>query len=181
MSLLPTSTAALVAAALLAVAPPVALAADPVVQDVRVEGNRRVDADAVRGAMSNRKGQRYDPRKIGQDVKAIMKLGLFSDVVIEIEGSKSAPVLVVRVVERPTVRESKITGNDELSKEDLKDTVSLKAGAVLDLAAVQRDAKKIQEKYVEKGYFLAEVTHRVEKAPDNQVDVVYVVNERAKV
>ena len=181
MSPLQTTTFALLAAALLAGAPPTRAAAEPVVKDVRVEGNRRVEADAVRGAMANKKGKPYDPSKIGPDVKAVMKLGIFSDVVIEIEGSRDAPVLVVRVAERPTVRESRITGNEELSKDDLKDTTSLKAGQVLDLAAVQRDVKKIQEKYVEKGFFLAEVGHRVEPRPDNQVDVIYAVNERAKV
>ncbi|HEY6003954.1 MAG TPA: outer membrane protein assembly factor BamA [Anaeromyxobacter sp.] len=170
----------LVAAALLAAAPS-ARAAQPTVKEVRVEGNRRVEADAVRAAMVSKKDAPYDPKRIGQDVKNVMKLGLFSDVVIEVEGAKDAPVLVVRVVERSTVREAKITGNDELSKDDLKDTMSLKAGSVLDLAAVQKDVKKIQEKYVEKGFFLAEVVYKVEDRPDNQVDVTYVVNERAKV
>jgi outer membrane protein insertion porin family len=168
-------------AALVLAASATALAADAAVKDIRVEGNRRVEGDAVRGAMVTKKGAAYDPKRVAQDVKAIMKLGLFSDVVIEKEGPPDAPVLVVRVAERPTVHEARITGNDELSKEDLKDTISLKTGGVLDLAAVQRDVKKIQEKYVEKGYFLAEVSHRVEDKPDNQVDVVYVVNERAKV
>ncbi len=178
----PLATAfALLAAALVAAAPVLAGAADPVVQDVRVEGNRRVEADAIRGAMTNKKGRPYDPKSVGKDVKGVMKLGLFSDVVVEVEGKKEAPVLVVKVVERPTVREAKITGNHELSKDDLKDTVTLKAGGVLDLAAAQRDVKKIQEKYVEKGYFLAEVSYRVEERPDNQVDVVYAVSERAKV
>ena len=41
--------------------------------------------------------------------------------------------------------------------------------------------KKIQEKYTEKGFYLAEVTSRLEDKPDNQVVVVFVVNERAKV
>jgi outer membrane protein insertion porin family len=177
----PQTLLAVLAAAFLAAAPPAHAAGEPVVKDIRVEGNRRVEGDAVRGAMVTKKGAPFDPKKIGQDVKAVMKLGLFSDVVIEEEGPKDAPVLVVRVAERPSVREARITGNDELSKEDLKDTISLKPGGVLDLAAVQRDVKKIQEKYVEKGYFLAEVTYRVDEKPDNQVDVVFVVNERAKV
>ena len=41
--------------------------------------------------------------------------------------------------------------------------------------------KKIKEKYVEKGYYLADVTYRIDERPDNQVDVVYVIDERAKV
>ena len=47
--------------------------------------------------------------------------------------------------------------------------------------AVRRNAKKIQEKYVEKGYFLAEVTTARPGAGRRQVDVVFVINEHAKV
>jgi outer membrane protein insertion porin family len=178
---LPSAILGLLAAVLVAAAPGLAAARDPVVREVRVEGNRRVEADAVRSAVTHKKGSPYDPRRVREDIRALMKLGFFSDVVVEVQGDEDAPVLVYRVVERPTIREARITGNDELSDDDLKDTLSLKAGAVLDLAAVRRDVKKIQEKYVEKGYFLAEVTSRVEERPDNQVDVVFVVNEKAKV
>ena len=41
--------------------------------------------------------------------------------------------------------------------------------------------KKIQEKYVEKGYFLAEVTYRLDPVRSGQVDVVFVIDEHAKV
>ena len=40
--------------------------------------------------------------------------------------------------------------------------------------------KKIKEKYAEKGYYLADVTYRIDERPDNQVDVVYVIDERAR-
>jgi outer membrane protein insertion porin family len=171
----------LVAALLLALAPATAAAADPVVREVRVEGNRRVESDAVRNAVSNKPGRPFDPRSVGKDVKALMKLGFFSDVVVEVEGTDDAPVLVYRVTELPTVHEARVSGNEALSKDDLKDLVSVKTGGVLDRAAVQRDVKKLQEKYVEKGYFLAEVTSRIDEKPENQVDVVYQVNEHAKV
>jgi outer membrane protein insertion porin family len=169
------------AALLLAAAPAAAAAADAVVRAVRVEGNRRVEADAIRAAISQKPGRPFDPRSVGKDVKAIMKLGFFSDVVVEVEGAADSPVLVYRVVELPRVREARVAGNEALSKDDLKDLVGVKAGAILDLAAVRRDVKKMQEKYVEKGYFLADVTSRVDEQPENQVDVVYQVNEHAKV
>ena len=162
-------------------APPPAAAAGASIADVRVEGNRRVEVDAIRAAISQRKGQPLDPRAIAKDVRAVMKLGFFSDVVVELQGTPAAPVLVYRVTERPTVREARIEGNDALSKDDLKDTVELKPFAILDLLAVRKDVKKIKEKYAEKGYYLADVTHRIDERPDNQVDVVYVIDERAKV
>jgi outer membrane protein insertion porin family len=79
------------------------------------------------------------------------------------------------------VREWRVEGNQEFSKKDLEETVALKPGQLVDPALVQKDVKKIQEKYVEKGYYLAEVGSRLEEKPDNQVDVVFVVTEQAKV
>ena len=180
MTRLPHSALGLLAALALALAPVPALA-QPNVQDVRIEGNRRVEPEAIRNAITERKGAPYDPKKVQADVRALMKLGFFSDVTVEREGTKDAPVLVYRVVERPALREWRAEGNAEISKKDLEETVTVKAGQLLDPAAVQKDVKKIQEKYVEKGYFLAEVTSRIEERPDNQVDVVFVVNEQAKV
>jgi outer membrane protein insertion porin family len=165
----------------LALAAPAARAEEgPRIAAVEVEGNRRVEADAVRAAVS-KKGAVLDPKRVAADVRALMKLGFFQDVVAEVEGPAERPVLVFRVTERPTVKEATIVGNDELSKDDLKDTVEVKPYSVLDLVAVQKDVKKIQEKYVEKGYFLAEVAWKLEEQPDNQVAVRYVVNEKAKV
>jgi outer membrane protein insertion porin family len=170
-----------VLAALAVVLAPAARAAEPAVKDVRVEGNRRVEVDAIRAAISQKRGEPLDPNKIDADIRAIMKLGFFSDVVVELEAPDTAPVVVYRVTERPTVREVKIVGNEELSKDDLKDSFDLKPFSVLDLTQVRKDVKKIQEKYVEKGFYLAEVTYRLVEQPDSQVDVLYTVAEKAKV
>jgi len=69
-------------------------------------------------------------------------------------------VLTVLVSEKPAVREVKLEGNEELSKDDFKDTIEVKPFQILDQEAVRKSAKKMQEKYVEKGFFLAEVTRR---------------------
>jgi outer membrane protein insertion porin family len=172
----------LLAAFLLAAAPALANADEaPRIQDVKIEGNRRVEVDAIRAAISQKKGMPFDAQAVDRDIRAIMKLGYFDDVVVELEGSVAAPVLVYRVVERPTVREARIAGNDKVSKEDLKDTVQVQPFTVLDVSKVRADVKRIQEKYVEKGFYLAEVTYKLEPLADNQVDVVYVVDEQAKV
>ncbi len=174
------ATAIAVALGLTVAAPSARAEEAPRIAGVEVEGNRRVEADAVRAAVS-RKGAVLDLKRLDADVRALMKLGFFEDVVVERSGPPDRPVLVYRVTERRTVKEATIVGNDELGKEDLKDTVEVKPFSMLDPVAVQKDVKKIQEKYVEKGFFLAEVTSRLEDLPDNQVAVRYVVNEKAKV
>ncbi|MGC4114203.1 MAG: outer membrane protein assembly factor BamA [Myxococcales bacterium] len=63
----------------------------------------------------------------------------------------------------------------------MKDIVDVKAFSILDMGAVRRNSKKIQDKYVEKGFFLADVTPVVDKLDNNEVAVFFDVNEHAKV
>jgi outer membrane protein insertion porin family len=162
-------------------AAPAVRAAEVVVKEVRIEGNRRTDPAAIRAAIAAKAGQPLDLDQVDADIRAIMKIGSFSDVVVDEEGPPSNPTLIYRVVERPTVREVKTVGNKELKKDDLKDTVALKPNTFYDPSLAAKDVEKIQKKYVEKGYFLTDVVVNVAEAPDNQVDVTYQVNEHAKV
>ncbi len=170
------------AAALLVAAAPTARAAEEaIVKAIEVEGNRRVEVDAIKAVLSTKPGDPVDPARIRADVRAVMKLGYFSDVIIEARGPASSPTLVVKVQEKPSVQGTRLEGAEEFSADDLKEAIELKQYQILDATAVRRSVKKIQEKYVEKGYYLAEVTSRLEAKPDNQVVVVFVVNEHAKV
>ncbi|HEY6105704.1 MAG TPA: POTRA domain-containing protein, partial [Anaeromyxobacteraceae bacterium] len=169
-------------AVLLVAAAPLALAEDePVVKAIEVEGNRRVEVDAIKAAVSTRPGDSVDAARIRADVRAVMKLGYFADVSIEARGPAAAPTLVVKVKEKPSVQSTRLEGAEEFSADDLKEAIEVKQYQILDATVVRRSVKKIQEKYVEKGYYLAEVTSRLEEKPDNQVVVVFVVNEHAKV
>ena len=173
--------AAVALALALVLGAPARAAAAPTVARVLVEGNRRVEDEAVKSAISTKAGEPLESRKINDDIKALMRLGFFADVVVEERGDPEKPSIVFRVSERPAVRETKIEGNEEISSDDLKDAVEVKQYAILDLNQVKRSVRKIQEKYVEKGYYLAEVSYRLEDQPDNQVRVVFQVNEHAKV
>jgi len=161
---------------------PAVAAAAPVVASIDVEGTRRVEVDVVKAAITTKPGADFDDRKLDADLRSVMKLGFFDDGAVELRGDPKRPAVVFRLVEKPSVLEVRLEGNEELSKDDLKDQVAeVKTFAIVDAAAIRRAAKKIQEKYVEKGYYLAEVTSKLEERPDNQVAVVLVVNEHAKV
>jgi outer membrane protein insertion porin family len=167
--------------ALLLLASPAALAADVLVKDVRVEGNRRTDPAAIKAAAGTKPGKKLDPEQVDADVRSIMKLPAISDVVVELEGNSAGPIVVFKVTERPLVHEVKTVGNEVVGKDDLKDLFQLKAGAIYDPAKAQKDVQALQKKYVEKGYFLAEITPKATPTADNQVDVTYEVNEHAKI
>ena len=153
------------------------------VTEIRVEGNRRVELEAVKRALRNKEGEPFDSSLTGDDLRSLWALNYFSDFSLLVQHVPSGGlVYVVRVTERPSVREGNLKGNDELSKDDLKETIDIRPYSILDLDAVRRNAKKIQDKYVEKGFFLAEVTHEITEVPEtSEVDVTFVVREHAKV
>ncbi|MBS2022892.1 MAG: outer membrane protein assembly factor BamA, partial [Deltaproteobacteria bacterium] len=151
---------------------------------VRVQGNRRVETDAIKAVLPIKPGDTYDKAKLSATVLAVWRMSYFSDVQLDVSPVPVPEVgyaLTVIVVEKPAIREVRLEGNEEISKDDLKDTIEVKQYQILDMEAVRRSAKKVQEKYVEKGYFLAEVTPRTELQANNEIDVILVVNEHAKV
>jgi len=151
------------------------------VADVRVQGVRRVEADAVRNAMRTRPGDVVDRDRIREDLRRIFALGFFEDVRIDAERAPEGLRLIVTVDERPAIRQVRIEGNDEISTEDLREGLDVRPFQVLDVAAVRRNLAKIQEKYVEQGYYLAVVDYRIVELPDEEVDVVFEIRENAKV
>jgi len=151
---------------------------------INVQGNRRVETDAIKAVLPLKAGDGYDKAKIKNTLLSIWRMNYFSDVKLDISPvpvPETGFVLTVLVSEKPAIHDVRLEGNEEISRDDFKDTIELKQFQILDQEGVRKSAKKIQEKYVEKGFFLAEVTPRIDPLPNNEVDVVFVVNEHAKV
>jgi outer membrane protein insertion porin family len=152
------------------------------VLEVRIEGNRRVEAEAIRRVLVTKVGAAFDPLHTAEDLRAVWGLGYFTDVQLLVQHLPKGVAYVVRVQERPSVRSVKLSGNEELNNDDLKDQIDVKPATILDMDTVRSTVKKVQEKYVEKGYFLAEVSSRIDPVEGGgSVDVVIVINEHAKV
>ncbi len=152
------------------------------VGEVRVEGNRRAEKEAVLGVVRTKAGAPLDPETVSEDIRRIWSLRTFDDVVVEaVPGEQGALVVTFRVREKKSIREVRYEGADEVSEEDLKEVVNIQEFALLDVSEVQRNAVKIRDLYTEKGFFLAEVTQEVVPFDKHQVDVVFHIQEQAKV
>ncbi len=153
-----------------------------VIGAVSFRGNKKAEADAIKLNVGSQVGTKLASDQLRDDVRAIWKMGYFEDVQVEatdLPGDKIGLTFVVR--EKPSVRKIYVKGNNELGLDKINEVLDLKKDQILDLAKIKRNVEKIRDLYVEKGYYLAEVTYEVQRKDANKVDVFFIADEHAKV
>jgi len=151
------------------------------VSKIVVQGNRRVEEAAIRQVMISRVGEPLSTTRVAADVRALWALGYFDDIKVNAVSSGKGPVLVYVVKEKPSVRKVIVGGNDEVDLDKINEVLDLKKNTILDVSEVKRNLEKIHDLYIEKGFYLAQVNYKIRPVSATQVDVVYTIEENAKV
>jgi outer membrane protein insertion porin family len=84
--------------------------------EVVVEGNQRIETDAIRRLIKTKPGDVYRAQNLAEDLKAIYGMGYFDDIQIESQQRADGAVLVFKVTEKPTVRAVTVSGNVDQEK-----------------------------------------------------------------
>jgi len=148
---------------------------------VEFEGLKRVDVEAVRILVTTAAGRALDPKAVSEDVRAIFGTGYFEDVQVFRTDAPTGVIVTFVVKEKPSIRRVDISGNDGLSLDDVKAVVDIRPFTIYDPAKVKRNVQKIKELYVGKGYYLVEVTSKIEVNKTGEVIITFVIDENAKV
>lgn len=154
------------------------------IDEIRVNGNRRVETQAVISQLRTTAGQPLSAQTISEDLKRVFRLGFFDDV--KVDGTKTADskVIVTFIVsEKPAVSEITYEGINELELDDVTAVINIEPNSILDVSVVKANAEKIRELYAEKGFFLAEVDYEIVINPEipELANVVFKVTEFAKI
>src|SRR5260370_34622346 len=78
-----------------------ASAEPPIVAQIRIEGNQRVERDAILFHVTQQADEPLDEDAVKGDIRFIFEMGFFSSVSAKIVDVKGEPVLVYTVEERP--------------------------------------------------------------------------------
>jgi outer membrane protein insertion porin family len=148
---------------------------------IEIEENRRVSEADVLKHLVTKKGQLFSPEKIKQDIQKLYALGYFSNIRVERFEEEGGWRLVYVLTENPAVHEVRFEGNKKIKKSKIEEVIDIKPNSVLSVPKIKKNVDKIHDLYVEKGYFLADVTFRLEDLPKHQVDVVFEIVEHDKV
>ena len=144
-----------------------------VIEDIRVEGNQRIEAATIRSYMVVGIGDPFDPGPLDQSLKNLFATGLFDDVALRREND----TLVVAVVENPIINRIAFEGNRRLDDELLSNEVQLRPRVVYTRSRVQNAVGRILELYRRNGRFAATVEPKVIELEQNRVDLVFEINE----
>ncbi len=147
-----------------------------VVADIRLEGLQRVSAGTVFEAFPVSTGERVDNERLASASRRLFRSGLFDDIRLLRDGD----VLVVQVVELPTITGIEISGNKAIQTDILLDGLKqsgLAEGLVFKRSTLERIALELERQYVSQGRYDARITTDVERLPRNRVALDIQVEE----
>ena len=147
-----------------------------VVDDIRIDGLQRVSAGTVFNALPVEVGDDVESAEIAEAVRALYRTGYFNDIQIGRDGD----VLVVSVVERPSISEIEIKGNKAIKTDDLLKGLSqsgLSEGEIFQQATLEAIRLELERQYVAQGRYSASITADVQAQPRNRVKLVINVRE----
>ncbi len=153
-----------------------------VVSDMRVEGLRRISEGTVFNYLPINVGDNVDETRIQEAIKSLYSEGLFDDISVKREGK----VLVVVVVERPSIEAFSIDGNKDIKTEDLMVSlrnVGMSRGRTFDRSVLENVTMFLREQYYDRGKYGVRIKADVEDRPNNTVRISVDVKEgdRAKI
>ena len=125
---------------------------------IEVRGTRRIPAERVSAVITATKvGDPVSEDRLREDIRAIVDLGLFTDVTVRLEPDDSGVHIVFFVVENPVITEVVIEGTTAVPAEEVSRTLGVPSGEVLNLNLMREGARAIEKLYETRGYVLARV------------------------
>ncbi len=146
------------------------------ISDIRVNGLQRVSAGSVFGALPLNVGETASDSQLVEATRSLFKTGFFQDIQLGRDGN----VLVITVVERPSISSIEIEGNKAITSEDLLKGLNqsgLSEGEIFQRATLEGVRNELQRQYVAQGRYSAEIEAEVIPQPRNRVALKININE----
>ncbi len=152
------------------------------VRNFRVEGAQRISEGTIYNYLPINIGDTLTDQRVQEAIRAIYSTGFFRDV----EFRRDGDVLIIAVLERPSIEDFTITGNKDIETEQLESSlrdVGLSQGKVFDRSILEEVKQALTEQYYSQGKYGVSIETPIEDLPDNRVRVAIEIIEgdRAKI
>jgi outer membrane protein insertion porin family len=150
------------------------------IDKIMILGNVKVEEGVIRGAIKSREGGPFSVEKIREDLRSIFDLGSFTDVQVDIKSTLRGKEVIFIVVEKPSIKEILIKGNNKVKLDDIKEKTTLTPRSILNLEKVKENSEQIRKLYFSKGYYGVKVDYKVDYLETNEAIVTFTVSEGPK-
>jgi outer membrane protein insertion porin family len=151
------------------------------ITEVRVTGNKRIEADAIERVIRVKPGDVLRAGELSKDMKNIYKMGYFEDIRVESEERQGGKAIVFHVQEKPTIRRISFSGNQVFKDDKLRENLSISTGSILNIFTIKSNIEQLQTMYKEKNYHNIKTDYKVHEQDNNQADVEFVIEEGEKI
>ncbi len=147
------------------------------VDRIAVDGNARVEEEAIRVRLTLKPGPDVSAEVIDADIRSLYRMGFFDDIQAEISDSGSERVLTYRVRERPFINAVKIEGEKKIDEEELSTALRVRPNTILDPEKARGGIAEAKKLYEKKGYLDAAISYVTKSVGENEVVVQFNVDE----
>ena len=148
-----------------------------VVKDIKIEGLEKISEGALLNYLPVNIGDSLDESRIQESIRSVYSSGFFKN--IEFRKDDSG-VLIISVLERPSIASINFEGNKDIKTEDLEDSlnnIGFKIGRNYDPSILDEIERSLIDQYFSFGKYNARVKTTVEELPGNTVGVQVDVSE----
>ena len=146
------------------------------VKDIKVTGLERISIGTVFNYLPIKVGDTVTQEDVSKSIRSLFQTGFFQDVKISARNN----VLIVNVVERPSISEVDISGSKKISEEDLRKSISaagIAPGRTFNRSLFEKVEQDLRNQYFNLGYYSVRIDSRVESAGGNKVKVIIKIAE----
>ena len=153
-----------------------------IIKSIEVVGQKKIEKEAIIARLVSKVGDTYAEKNIANDIKAVFKMGFFTEIETSKENVPGGVALEYKVVEKPTVSEIVFEGNSDIKSEDLQAQITIKPYEILNYAKIKESVTKLEKYYEEKGFYLVKIEPSTEVVVANEtVKLKFMITESDKV
>jgi len=147
-----------------------------VVEEIKVEGLQRMELGTFFNMLPLQVGETLEISRISTIIRTLFSAENFDDIRVFRDGN----VLLIDVVERPTISDITIDGNKDIKTEQILEVMKqsgFSKGEVYNPAAIKNIIGGMQEQYFSHGKYSVKITNKVIRRSRNRVLIQFDVNE----
>src|SRR4051812_16119201 len=160
-------------------------ASQQVVENVDIQGNRRLRDEDLLYYIKTRPGDVYDPAALERDLKELLSLNFFDKTATRVlteDGVRGGVDVVFEVKELPILRDLQFKGAKALTESDIlkefrEKRVGISKESVYDPVKARNAARLLREMLASKGYPNAKVTFRDEEVSATSTALIFEIEQ----